>query len=143
MLALAQGHRLIMVSRREDIPRGLALGPTYLFSVPLVYDRIREEVQARVPSRPAPVRALSFGPPWPLPSACRWAPGAASRIAAWRCLPVEPWADHCVRGLADPGGLADYPALLTPTLKLKRDVFQRWKQAEVEQLYRDAAATRR
>jgi long-chain acyl-CoA synthetase len=58
MLALAQGHRLVMVSRREDIPRGLALGPTYLFSVPLVYDRIREEVQSRIATRPAPVRAL-------------------------------------------------------------------------------------
>ncbi len=58
MLALAQGHRLIMVSRREDIPRGLALGPTYLFSVPLVYERFRQEVQARIASSPAPVRAL-------------------------------------------------------------------------------------
>jgi long-chain acyl-CoA synthetase len=58
LLALAQGHGLIMVSRREDIPRGLALGPTYLFSVPLVYDRIREQVQTRVASRPSPVRAL-------------------------------------------------------------------------------------
>ena len=36
-LALAQGHELIMVARREDLERGLALSPTYFFSVPLVY----------------------------------------------------------------------------------------------------------
>jgi long-chain acyl-CoA synthetase len=348
MLALAQGHRLIMVSRREDIPRGLALGPTYLFSVPLVYDRIREEVQARVASRPAPVRALvraslaaaqrvslgagrgladrglallarralgrplrarlggrvrgifsggaatptglatffeSLGLPFVelygmsetaglissnlfagprrigsagYPSsdlelriaedgelclrggtlmtgyldaedeadaytadgffrtgdlARLDADGTLQVIGRKKCLlvlstgkklspePIEqaitstpPFAGAVLLGdgrpfvaaavfvpqpeierlraegrdvaadllsrvrvalepfseyekpkhlLVIPGGLADYPALLTPTLKLKRDVFQRWKQAEVEQLYRDAAATRR
>ncbi len=59
MLALAQGHGLIMVSRREDLARGLALGPTYLFSVPLVYERIREEVRARLARVPALLRPLA------------------------------------------------------------------------------------
>jgi long-chain acyl-CoA synthetase len=348
MLALAQGHRLIMVSRREDIPRGLALAPTYLFSVPLVYDRIREEVQARVASRPAPVRALvraalaaaqrvslgagrgladrglallarqavgrpvharlggrvrgifsggaatptglaaffeSLGLPFvelygmsetaglissnlfagprrigsagypssdlelriaedgelrvrggtlmtgyldaedeadaytadgffrtgdlarldadgtlqvigrkkcllvlstgkklspePIEQAITSAPPFAGAVllgdgrpfvAAAVFVPqpeierlraegrdvaadllsrartaLEPFSEYekPKRLLVIPGGLTDYPALLTPTLKLKRDVFQRWKEAEVEQLYRDAAATRR
>ncbi|HEX7489932.1 MAG TPA: AMP-binding protein, partial [Anaeromyxobacteraceae bacterium] len=59
MLALAQGHGLVMVSRREDLARGLALGPTYLFSVPLVYERIRDEVRARLARVPAPLRPLA------------------------------------------------------------------------------------
>ncbi len=57
-LALAQGHALIMIARREDVPRGLALGPTYLFSVPHLYDRVREGALARVAALPRPVRAL-------------------------------------------------------------------------------------
>ncbi len=59
MLALAQGHRLLMVAGREDIPRALALGPTYLFSVPLVYERMRDEVRAKLARSPAPVRAVA------------------------------------------------------------------------------------
>lgn len=59
MLALAQGHGLVMVSRREDFQRGFALGPTYLFSVPLVYERIREEVRARLARVAAPLRPLA------------------------------------------------------------------------------------
>ena len=59
MLALAQGHGLVMVSRREDFQRGFALGPTYLFSVPLVYERIRDEVRARLARVPAPLRPLA------------------------------------------------------------------------------------
>ena len=58
MLALAQGHRLIMVARREDVQRGLALGPTYLFSVPLLYERIRGEVEARLAHLPRVLRPL-------------------------------------------------------------------------------------
>jgi long-chain acyl-CoA synthetase len=58
-LALAQGHGLAMVARREDLERGLALGPTYLFSVPLVYDRIRATVEARLAGLPAPLRRLA------------------------------------------------------------------------------------
>jgi long-chain acyl-CoA synthetase len=50
-----------MVARREDIERGLALGPTYLFSVPVVYDRIRASVEARLAALPAPVRGLARG----------------------------------------------------------------------------------
>jgi len=57
-LALAQGHGLVMFSRREDLERGLALSPTYLFSVPLVYERLRTAAEARIQALPAPVRAL-------------------------------------------------------------------------------------
>jgi long-chain acyl-CoA synthetase len=58
-LALAQGHALVMVARRDDLERGLALGPTYLFSVPLVYERMRGAGEARVAGLAAPVRALA------------------------------------------------------------------------------------
>lgn len=58
MLAVALGHSLIMVARREDISRGLELGPTYVFSVPLVYERIRDTVLQKVAAMPAPVSAL-------------------------------------------------------------------------------------
>jgi len=57
-LALAQGHALAMISRREDLLRALALGPTYLFSVPLVYDRMRSQAMEKVEALPAPVKAL-------------------------------------------------------------------------------------
>lgn len=58
-LALAETHQLVMVSRREDIERGLTFGPTYLFSVPLVYERIRAAVEARIAALPGPVAALA------------------------------------------------------------------------------------
>lgn len=58
-LAVAQAHRLIMISGREEMERALALGPTYLFSVPLVYERIRDAVLAKVAKLPAPVRAIA------------------------------------------------------------------------------------
>jgi long-chain acyl-CoA synthetase len=58
VLALAQGHALAMVVRREDIPRALALRPTYVFSVPLVYERIREAALAKVAALPAAPRRL-------------------------------------------------------------------------------------
>lgn len=57
-IALAQGHGLVMVSRREDLERAFALGPTYLFSVPLVYERIRTSVEARLAALPGPLRVL-------------------------------------------------------------------------------------
>jgi len=57
-LALAQGHTLLMIARREDLDGALALGPTYLFSVPLVYERIRLAVEAKIGAMPAPLRAL-------------------------------------------------------------------------------------
>ncbi len=60
MLALAQGHRLVMVARREDLPRGLALRPTYLFSVPLLYERIRGEVEARLSRLPRALRPVGL-----------------------------------------------------------------------------------
>jgi len=58
-LALAQGHGLTMVARREDIDRALALAPTYLFSVPLVYDRIRLATLTRLASLPGPLARLA------------------------------------------------------------------------------------
>jgi len=58
MLAIALGHRLILVSRREDLPRAFALGPTYSFAVPLVYEKLKERVEAQILSKPWPLRAL-------------------------------------------------------------------------------------
>jgi len=58
-IALAQGHELVMAARREDIERGLALAPTYLFSVPLVYERIRASVEAKLDALPGPLRRLA------------------------------------------------------------------------------------
>jgi long-chain acyl-CoA synthetase len=59
MLALAERHGLVMIARREELDRALALGPTYLFSVPLVYERIRAAVEAKIASLPAPARGLA------------------------------------------------------------------------------------
>jgi long-chain acyl-CoA synthetase len=58
-LALAQGHALLMIARREDLQRALALGPSYLFSVPLVYERIRSAVEAKLAGLPGPLRTLA------------------------------------------------------------------------------------
>lgn len=58
-LALAQGHALVMVGRRDDFERALRFGPTYLFSVPLVYDRIRTGVEAKLARLPGPLRSLA------------------------------------------------------------------------------------
>ncbi len=58
-LALAQGHALLLVLRREDIERSFSFGPTYVFSVPLIYDRFRAAVEARLEALPAPLRRLS------------------------------------------------------------------------------------
>lgn len=59
VLALAEGHALLMFSHRDQLEAALALGPTYLFSVPLVYDRMRLGVEAKLDSLPAPVRAVA------------------------------------------------------------------------------------
>jgi len=61
VLGLAQGQELLMVVRREDIERGFDDGPTYLFSVPAVYERIRAAVEQRLAAMPAPVRGLLRG----------------------------------------------------------------------------------
>jgi long-chain acyl-CoA synthetase len=58
-LALAQRHGLAMVARREDIERALSLGPSYLFSVPLLYDRIRLAAEARLAKLPRPLARLA------------------------------------------------------------------------------------
>jgi long-chain acyl-CoA synthetase len=57
VLALADGHALIMIARRDDLERALALRPTYLFSVPLIYERIRLAIETRIEGLPAPLRA--------------------------------------------------------------------------------------
>ena len=57
-LALAQGHSLVMIAQRDELPRALALGPTYIFSVPLIYDRMRSQVLDKVAAMPAPLGAL-------------------------------------------------------------------------------------
>src|SRR5512133_2378140 len=59
MLALAERHALVMIAGRGELDRALALRPTYLFSVPLVYERVRGAVEARVAALPGPVRALA------------------------------------------------------------------------------------
>ncbi len=57
-LALAQGHTLAMIACKEDLQAALALHPTYLFSVPLVYERVRAGALQKVAAMPAPVTAL-------------------------------------------------------------------------------------
>lgn len=86
-LALAQGHALAMTARREDIERALELHPTYLFSVPLVYERIRAGVLARVDALPGPARALA-----------RRALEAAARV---RVDGSRGLGDRALTGLAD------------------------------------------
>lgn len=58
-LALAQGHALAMIARREDIARALALQPTYLFGVPLIFERIREQALTKLGRLPGPLHALA------------------------------------------------------------------------------------
>jgi len=58
-LALAQGHALLLVLRREDIERSFSFGPTYAFSVPLIYDRFRSAVETKVDSLRPPLRRLA------------------------------------------------------------------------------------
>jgi long-chain acyl-CoA synthetase len=59
MLALAQGHALLLVQRREDIERAFTFGPTYAFSVPLVYERFRTAVEDKLDTLPGPLRRLT------------------------------------------------------------------------------------
>jgi long-chain acyl-CoA synthetase len=47
-----------MIARRDDLGVALARGPTYLFSVPLVYERVRSQALANVARAPALVRSL-------------------------------------------------------------------------------------
>jgi long-chain acyl-CoA synthetase len=57
-LALLQGHTLILIARRDELPRALAMGPSYLFSVPLVYERIRSRALAQVERLPPALRRV-------------------------------------------------------------------------------------
>jgi long-chain acyl-CoA synthetase len=58
-IALAQGHSLAMVARKDDLDRALALSPTYLFSVPLLYERMMQAVQTKLASLPRPLSRLA------------------------------------------------------------------------------------
>ncbi len=58
LLALGQGHTLVMIARREELTRALALHPTYVFSVPLVFERIRTQVLENVAKLSSPLRRL-------------------------------------------------------------------------------------
>ncbi len=58
VLAVAQGHCLLLIAQRDDLLSALALGPTYLFSVPLVYERIRMGALEKVDALPGPLRRL-------------------------------------------------------------------------------------
>lgn len=86
-LALAQRHGLAMVARKEDIDRALALGPTYLFSVPLLYDRIRLAAQAKLAALPRPLATLASA-----------AVAAAERV---RVDGSRSAADRVLTGIAD------------------------------------------
>jgi long-chain acyl-CoA synthetase len=83
-LALAQGHTLAMIARREDVPRALALGPTYLFAVPLIYERIRNQSLEKLDHLPASLRCLLVGA---LEAAARvrvdGSRGAGDRLLTW------------------------------------------------------------
>jgi long-chain acyl-CoA synthetase len=58
MLAVALGHSLILVSRREDLPRAFLLGPTYAFAVPMVYEKLKERVEQNLGRTPRPLRTV-------------------------------------------------------------------------------------
>lgn len=60
-IALAQGHTLISIARREELERALAAGPTYIFSVPMLYERMRAGVEQKLSGLPAPVRSFARG----------------------------------------------------------------------------------
>jgi long-chain acyl-CoA synthetase len=58
MLAVALGHSLILVARRQDLSRAFAMGPTYAFAVPMVYERLFTHVSDKLAALPRPVRSL-------------------------------------------------------------------------------------
>ncbi|HMA92762.1 MAG TPA: AMP-binding protein [Polyangiaceae bacterium] len=57
-LAVALGHSLIMVARREDLAKAFALGPTYVFAVPMVYEKLRARAAEGVAKLAWPLRPL-------------------------------------------------------------------------------------
>ncbi len=56
VLAVAQGHTLLLIASRDELLTALALSPTYVFSVPLVYERIRMAALEKVDQLPGPLR---------------------------------------------------------------------------------------
>jgi len=60
-LALGQGHGLAMIAGRDELPAALSSGPTYIFSVPLIYERIRAQALEKVGRLPAPLRGFVQG----------------------------------------------------------------------------------
>lgn len=58
LAAIGSGAGAIMCGRRDDIPRALTLSPTFILSVPLIYERVWTGVLAQVRSKPRPLAAL-------------------------------------------------------------------------------------
>ncbi|HVP61294.1 MAG TPA: AMP-binding protein [Myxococcaceae bacterium] len=83
-LALAQGHTLLLIAHPSDAPPALALGPTYVFSVPLVYERMRARALEGLGHLPWPLRRLLHAA---LEAAARvrvdGASGALNRLGTW------------------------------------------------------------
>ncbi|HNU82761.1 MAG: AMP-binding protein [Acidobacteria bacterium] len=61
VMGIGQGQELLMVTRREEIEPAFALRPTYIFSVPAVYERVRAGVEQKLAAMPAPLRATLRG----------------------------------------------------------------------------------
>lgn len=57
-LAVAMGHGLILATRREDLQRAFEYGPTYVFAVPMVYEKLMARVLAGIEAMPSPLRGL-------------------------------------------------------------------------------------
>lgn len=49
---------MILCSRREDLPRGFALAPTFTLLVPLVYERICKTIRESIDKKPPPLSNL-------------------------------------------------------------------------------------
>jgi long-chain acyl-CoA synthetase len=57
-LAIALGHSLILAPRREDIQAAFAMGPTYAFAVPMVYEKLLSRVSEQIDRLPQPLRSI-------------------------------------------------------------------------------------
>jgi long-chain acyl-CoA synthetase len=58
MLAIALGHSLILVSRRDDLAVAFSMGPSYAFAVPMVYEKLLARVTEQLEGLPWPLRPL-------------------------------------------------------------------------------------
>jgi long-chain acyl-CoA synthetase len=57
-LAIALGHSLILAPRREDLQAAFAMGPTYAFAVPMVYEKLLSRVSEQIDRLPKPLRSI-------------------------------------------------------------------------------------